>query len=154
MTSEKEESVQVREIMTKGVVYLDASKTVEDASKLMNEKNVGCVVIMENLIVAGIVTERDLVRRVLALNKPSSTKIKEVMSSPIVVINPDESISELAQLMRDRKIHKVPVISAPEKNVSQLVGIVTDTDLICYSSRGSTSKMTEVIDQICLRKGN
>jgi len=154
MVPEKEESAQVREIMTKGVVYLDASKTVEDASKLMNEKNVGCVVIMENLIVAGIVTERDLVRRVLAFNKPSSTKIKEVMTSPIVVINPDESISELAQLMRDRKIHKVPVISAPEKNESQLVGIVTDTDLICYSSRGSTSKMTEVIDQICLRKAN
>ncbi len=154
MTSEKEELVQVREIMTKGVVYLDATKTAEDAAKLMNENKVGCVVIMENLIVAGIVTERDLVRRVLALNKPNSTKIKEVMSSPIVVINPDESISELAQLMRDRKIHKVPVISAPEKNVSQLVGIVTDTDLICYSSRGSTSKMTEVIDQICLRKAN
>ena len=154
MTSEKEKSAQVREIMTKGVVYLDASKTVEDASKLMNEKNVGCVVIMENLIVAGIVTERDLVRRVLALNKPSSTKINEVMSSPIVVINPDESIAELAQLMRDRKIHKVPVISAPEKNESQLVGIVTATDLIRHSSIGSTSKMTEVIDQICLRKGN
>jgi len=154
MTSEKEESVQVREIMTKGVVYLDASKTVEDAAKLMNENKVGCVVIMENLIVVGIVTERDLVRRVLALNKPSSTKIKEVMSSPIVVINPDESIAELAQLMRDRNIHKVPVIRPPDKNESQLVGIVTDTDLICYSSRGSTSKMTEVIDQICLRKSN
>ena len=154
MTSEKEESVQVREIMTKGVVYLDASKTADDAAKLMNENKVGCVVIMENLIVVGIVTERDLVRRVLALNKPSSTKIKEVMSSPIVVINPDESISELAQLMRDRKIHKVPVISPPEKIESQLVGIVTDTDLICYSSRGSTSKMTEIIDQICLRKSN
>ncbi len=154
MTSEKEESVQVREIMTKGVVYLDASKTAEDAAKLMNENKVGCVVIMENLIVVGIVTERDLVRRVLALNKPSSTKIKEVMSSPIVVINPDESISELAQLMRDRNIHKVPVISPPDKNESQLVGIVTATDLICYSSRGSTSKMTEVIDQICLRKSN
>ena len=97
MTSEKEESVQVREIMRKGVVYLDASKTVEDAAKLMNENKIGCVVIMENLIVAGIVTERDLVRRVLAFNKPGSTKIKEVMSSPIVVINPDESISELAQ---------------------------------------------------------
>ncbi len=115
MTSEKEESVQVREIMTKGVVYLNASKTAEDAAKLMNENKVGCVVIMENLIVVGIVTERDLVRRVLALNKPSSTNIKEVMSSPIVVINPDESIAELAQLMRDRKIHKVPVITPPTK---------------------------------------
>jgi CBS domain-containing protein len=100
------------------------------------------------------VTERDLVRRVLALNKPSSTKIKEVMSSPIVVINPDESISELAQLMKDRKIHKVAVIRPPDKNESQLVGIVTDTDLICYNCRGSTSKMTDVIDQICLRKSN
>ena len=154
MASEKEELVQVREIMTKGVVYLDASKTVEDAAKLMNENKVGCVVIMENLIVTGIVTERDLVRRVLALNKPNSTKIKEVMSSPIVVINSDESISELAQLMRDRMIHKVAVIRPPDKNESQLVGIVTATDLICYSSRGSTSKMTEIIDQICLRKSN
>ena len=150
MTSEKEESVQVREIMTKGVTFLDSSNTVEEAAKLMNET----IVVMDNLVVSGIVTERDIVRRVMAQNKPPSTKLQEIMSSPIVVINPDESISELAQLMRDRKIHKVPVIKPPVKNESQLVGIVTATDLIRFSSRGSVSKMTEVIDQICLRKSN
>ena len=154
MTSEKEESVQVREIMTKGVTFLDSSNTVEEAAKLMNENKVGSIVVMDNLVVSGIVTERDIVRRVMAQNKPPSTKLQEIMSSPIVVINPDESISELAQLMRDRKIHKVPVIKPPVKNESQLVGIVTATDLIRFSSRGSVSKMTEVIDQICLRKSN
>ena len=154
MDQDRAESTQVREIMTKGVTFLESSKTVEDAAKMMNENKVGCIVIMDNLIVSGIVTERDLVRRVIALNKPTTTKLKEIMSSPIVVINPDESISELAQLMRDRKIHKVPVIKPPVKNESHLVGIVTASDLIRFASIGSESKMTEVIDQICLRKSN
>ena len=134
--------------MTKQVIYLDSSKTVRDASKLMNENKVGSVVIMENNVAVGIITERDLVRRVLAVNKPDTTKVKEIMSSPLVVINPDESITELAQLMKDRKIHKVPVLMPPEKRDSQLIGIVTDTDMIRYFSRGSTSKMVDILDQI------
>lgn len=146
------EDVPVSKIMTKGVVYLDSFRTVEDAAKIMKKSQVGSVVIMENMIAVGIVTERDLVRRVIAENKSFSTKLKDVMSSPLVVINPDESISELAQLMRDRKIHKVPIIKPPEKNESQLVGIVTATDLIRFSSKGSVSKMTQLVNQVCLRK--
>lgn len=152
MPPEKEVPVYVKDIMTKNVVYIDSSKTAKDAAVMMNERKVGSLVVMENDIVVGIVTERDLVRRVIAKGKPDSVRVKDVMSSPLVVINPDESVTELAQLMHDRKIHRVPVIKPPERISSKLVGIVTSTDLIRCRGMGSDSKMTEVIEQLFLRK--
>jgi CBS domain-containing protein len=140
--------------MTKGVAFMDSTETVSKAAKMMKEYKIGSIIIMENFVVVGILTERDLVRRVLAMDRPASTKVKEIMSSPLIVIGPDESISELAQLMIDRKIHRVPVLKPPEKQESRLVGIVTATDLIHFASKDSASKMTKIINQIYLRKND
>jgi len=101
---------------------------------------------MEKNIAVGIVTERDFVRRIAAEGKSFSVPIKEVMSSPLIVINPDESAWELAELMKLRRIHKVPVVQE-----NRLVGIVTTTDLTKLCSAGSDSEMRRIADQILLR---
>ena len=68
------------------------------------------------------------------------------MSSPLIVINPNETVWELAELMKLRRIHKVPVVQE-----NKLVGIVTTTDLTRLCSAGSDSEMRRVADQILLR---
>lgn len=136
----------VKDIMKKPVFSMDSSMTVKDAAEMMEDTKVGCVVVTENNAVIGILTERDFVRKIVSQGKPFSTKIKDVMSSPLIVINPDETVWELAELMKQKRIHKVPVV---EKG--KLVGIVTATDLTRLCSIGSDSEMSKLCDQILLR---
>ncbi|MDE1725584.1 MAG: CBS domain-containing protein [Thaumarchaeota archaeon] len=136
----------VHNIMKKQVVTVDSSMSVKDAAKIMEDTGVGCVIVMEQNVAIGILTERDFVRRIVAHAKPLSTFVKDVMSSPLIVINPDESVWELAEIMKLRRIHKVPVV-----HDNRLVGIVTTTDLTKLCSAGSDSEMRRVADQILLR---
>lgn len=136
----------VKDIMKKTVISVDSSMTVKDAAKMMKDAGVGCVVVMEKNLAVGIVTERDFVRKVIAQEKPSSIVVKEIMSSPLIVINPDETVWELAELMKQRRIHKVPVTEG-----ERLVGIATSTDLTKLCSIGSDSEMRKICDQILLR---
>ena len=136
----------VKDIMKNQVITVDSSVSIKDAAKIMDDAGVGCVVVMEKNVAVGIVTERDFVRRVAAKEKPFSTTVKEVMSSPLIVTSPDESVWELAELMKLRRIHKVPVVQE-----NRLVGIVTTTDLTRLCSAGSDSEMRRIADQIFLR---
>ena len=136
----------VQNIMKHQVITVDSSVTVKDAAKIMTDAGVGCVIVMDQNIAVGILTERDFVRKIIAREKSLSTPVKEVMSSPLIVINPDESVWELAEIMKLRRIHKVPVVRE-----NRLVGIVTTTDLTKICSAGSDSEMRRVADQILLR---
>ncbi len=136
----------VQNIMKHQVITVDSTVTIKDAAKMMTDAGVGCVVVMDQNIAVGILTERDFVRKIAAREKPLSTPVKEVMSSPLIVINPDESVWELAEIMKLRRIHKVPVVRE-----NRLVGIVTTTDLTKLCSAGSDSEMRRVADQILLR---
>jgi CBS domain-containing protein len=132
--------------MKKNVISIDGSMTVRDAAKMMDDASIGAVVVMENGIAVGIVTERDLVRRVMAKGKELTTNVKEIMSSPLIVINPDDTVWELAQLMKMRRIHRVPAVKE-----NQLVGMVTTSDIVRLCSVGSDSEMTRITEQILLR---
>ena len=83
--------------MKNQVVTVDSSMTVMDTAKIMEDAGIGCVVVIENNIAIGIVTERDFVKRVVSRGIPLSTSIKKVMSSPLIVVNPDENIWEVAE---------------------------------------------------------
>ena len=136
----------VQNIMKHQVITVDSSVTIKDAAKMMEDTGVGCVIVMSQNIAVGILTERDFVRKVAAHEKPLSASVKEVMSSPLIVISPDESVWELAEIMKLRRIHKVPVVRE-----NRLVGIVTTTDLTKICSVGSDSEMRKIADQILLR---
>jgi len=116
---------QVRDMMRKQVVSIDSSLTIKDAAKIMEDSGVSCLVVTEKNVPVGILTERDFVTRITSLGKPSSTTIRKVMSSPLISIGPEESIKKLAEMIKEKDIHKIPVV---EEN--RLVGIVSATDLI------------------------
>jgi len=136
----------VHDIMKKNVISIDASMTVQDAAKMMDDASIGAIVVLENGIAIGIVTERDLARRIVAKGKSLTTNVKEVMSSPLIVINPDETVWEAAQLMKTRKIHRMPAVKE-----NRLVGIVTTSDMVRLCSIGSDSELRKITEQILLR---
>jgi len=135
-----------RDIMKEQVVTVDSTATVMDAAKKMDEKNIGCVIVMEKERPLGILTERDFVKKIAINEKPMSTPVRNVMSSPLISIDPDATVWELAELMKLKRVHKVPVIQE-----NKLLGIVTTTDITALCSIGSDSEMRQVCQQILLR---
>lgn len=111
--------------MTKNVVSACADRSVFEAAELMGESHVGCLVIVEGETPIGIVTERDIVRRVVAKRLPLDTKVSEVMSKSLVTINPDASLKEAARLMSVNKIRRLPVLKE-----NKLVGILVASDFV------------------------
>jgi len=121
---------KVKDIMTKTVLTVESNKTIAEAATIMTEKDVSGLIIMDQNTPIGIVTERDLVRRVLAKDRPSTTKISEVMSTPLRVIDPEASLKEAAIKMTRKRIRKLPVIKD-----NKLVGIITSTDFARHLSK-------------------
>ena len=135
--------------MTKNVISIDSSMTVKDAAAMMEDAKVGSIVITDGTASVGILTERDFVNRVIGKDIPSTTRLSEVMSQPITVVGPDETVWDVAEVMRSKGIHKVPV-----KDGDKLVGIFTATDLVRICSYGSDSQMRKITEQILTRLKN
>ena len=135
--------------MSKNVLTLDKSTSLQEAAENMKKLNVGCVIVTENNNPIGIITERDFVTKIVADGRPLFTEIQEVMSSPLITIDSEETIWEASELMKEKSIHKLPV-----KENEQIAGIVTTTDIVKISSVGSDSEMRRICDQILLRMKN
>ncbi|MBT8173438.1 MAG: CBS domain-containing protein [Nitrosopumilus sp.] len=141
-----EGSTFVNQVMSKTVLTADKSVSIQDAAQKMKELKIGCVIITDDSKPIGIVTERDFVTKVAAEGRPLFTEISEVMSSPLITIDPEETIWEASEMMKEKSIHKLPV-----KKNEQIIGIVTTTDIVKISSVGSDSEMRRICDQIILR---
>jgi len=99
----------VKEIM-KPVVSIGPTQTVLEAANLMKESNRGSLLIVDGKITVGIVTERDLVIRVIAKNLPHTTPVSEVMSSQLITINANVTLKKAARIMGEHKVRRLPVI--------------------------------------------
>jgi len=115
----------IGDIMTKSVISVDASLSVNETAKMMEDAKVGAVIIMEDNTPVGIVTDRDFAVKIAAHAYQISTPIKQIMSTPLFSINSDETVRTAADLMHDRRIRKLPVIDD-----GKVVGIVTSTDIV------------------------
>ena len=121
-------SLEVQNIMVSSVITVETNTSVMDAVKIMNQHEIGCLVVMKNRSPVGIMTERDLLKRVLAESKnPKKTRVQEIMSRPLIVGKPGMEIEEVIQLMFDRKIKKIPIVEN-----GRLLGLVTFTDLLSF----------------------
>ena len=115
--------------MVKNVITIDSNETVKVAAKLMSDREIGSLVVLEEKKVRGIITEKDLIRRVLAENLDSEkTLIKEVMSTPPVIVKPSFPLKEAIELMFQHKIKKLIVVEGEGENL-ELKGIITLTDI-------------------------
>ena len=110
------------------VAAVQPADTVLQAANLMNEQNIGGVVVMDGSRLAGIFTERDVLRRVVAAGlDPATTRVSEVMSAPVLTCPPDLDIDDCAALMTTRGLRHLPV-----QDGGTLTGIVTMRDLLAH----------------------
>lgn len=117
--------VKVADVMIKAVIAVDSDVTVKQAVSLMNKYEIGCLVVLTKGKVDGIVTERDILTRVIGNSRDvDKTAIKEIMSRPIWVANPTTELEIALRNMLKQKIKKLPVVQD-----GKLVGLVTLTDI-------------------------
>lgn len=114
------------EVMSPNPVTVQPEETVDTASKLMRDRNIGSLVVVKNGKAVGIVTEKDIVEKVVAEDtKPSAVEVEAVMSSPVKTIHPHESIESAAKMMAANQIRRLVVCDG-----DKLEGIVTENDII------------------------
>ncbi|KON31729.1 hypothetical protein AC478_02360 [miscellaneous Crenarchaeota group-1 archaeon SG8-32-3] len=129
----------VKDIMSSPVVTLDEDATSNKVATLMEENDLGCVIVSNKAgKPVGIITERDLVVRVLAKNlMPDATKANEIMTSPLVTIQPEATISEAARRMSRLDIRRLGVIYK-----DNLVGVISSRDIL-----GVMPELIEIIQE-------
>jgi CBS domain-containing protein len=128
---------KVKDFMAKGVLTIDKDRTVAEAAELMAQKGVGDIIVLDGEIPRGIVTERDFVRRVIAKRKTTDIKISDIMSSPLITIGPDASLSVAARRMVNNKIRRLPVMKH-----HKLIGIIVVSD---FAKHLSKKTLTETV---------
>lgn len=120
----------IKEIMTRDVVTIDIKNDVLHLARKMLSFDVGSVIITDKKQPVGIVTERDIVRKIVSKNmKPDDISIKQLMTTPLVTIAATEDVTDTMHKMVKMEIRRLPVVEN-----AKLVGIVTDTDLIAISA--------------------
>jgi len=117
--------ITVRDVMTKSVISVDSTISVNEAAKMMEDVRVGAAIVMENNTPIGIITDRDFAVKIVAHAYQITTPVKQVMSTPLITIGPDESVWMVADLMHTRGVRKLPVIED-----DKVIGIITSTDLV------------------------
>jgi CBS domain-containing protein len=109
-----------------GVETVAPSTSVYEAVKLMAEKNIGALLVLEGERIAGIVTERDYARKIVLLGRSSKeTPVGDIMSSPVMYVRPDQSNEECMALMTDNRLRHLPVVDQ-----GRLVGLISIGDLV------------------------
>ena len=136
----------MRDIMGGKVVSIDETKTIKDAANMMNEARIGSIIITKDDAPIGILTERDFITKIAVEEIPLSAPLSEVMTKPLLVVGPNQTVWEAAEIMKNMEIHRVAV-----QEGNKIIGMVTTTDLVKICSIGSDSTLQRVADLIFSR---
>lgn len=135
-------SLEVKDVMVKNVMTVEAEATVMETAKLMNKHDIECLVVMKRGKPVGMVTERDILKRVLLKSKvPQKTKVSKIMSKPLVVSESQTDIRDAVRLMVEGGMKRLPVVED-----SHLLGLVTFTDIV-----RSSAYFERIISSFCSR---
>jgi CBS domain-containing protein len=116
------------------------SASVFDAVKLMAEKSIGALLVMEDLKIDGIITERDYARKIVLMGRSSKeTPVRDIMTSPVMYVRPDQTNEECMALMTDNRVRHLPVIDD-----GKLMGLISIGDLV----KDIISEQKFIIDQL------
>ncbi|MEO5799937.1 MAG: CBS domain-containing protein [Gemmatimonadales bacterium] len=133
----------VRELLAqKGreLLMVAPTTTVLQAAQMMNERGTGSVLVTEDGTLAGIFTERDLMRRVVAVDRlPGATTVAEVMTSSLITCTPDATLDDCGAVMSERRIRHLPVLGP-----NGVEGVVTTGDLLAHEIKEKDSKIAQL----------
>jgi CBS domain-containing protein len=117
--------MRVSEVMTLAVVAEAADDTVADAARKMREQQTGSLLVMDGARLAGIFTERDVLKAVALGHDPATTPLKDRMTTDVVTIAPDAKLREAAAMMASKWIRHLPVVEG-----EKVVGVISQRDLV------------------------
>lgn len=144
-SSEREASAYVEDIMSKDIVKISADKSIQDVANILAERNISSVLVEDSGKITGILTERDLVRNVCAKDLlASKIPAVSIMSAPVASVSKNSLVERAADLMVKNKIRHLAV----EDNYSNIIGIITATDLARYLKRKLSSTDLEILEAI------
>ena len=143
-------TILVRDLMRKNPYTVAESASIQDTARIMNDKKVSSLVILdENNNPVGLVTERDLVRKVCINDLPTNRVTnKEIMSSPLITIDSESSASTATDLMLKNNVRHLLVIDNESKDNNQLIGIITPLDLVKYEEDTHDEGRKDVLEMI------
>ena len=124
-TDKERISLRASDVMVKEVIMIDENASVKESADVMNDLEISSIIATRNGKPIGIITERDLLKRIVAEGRNAKkTKVKDIMSSPLTVIMPDMQLEEAVRLMFDKKIKKLPV-----SDRNSIIGLLSLTDI-------------------------
>jgi CBS domain-containing protein len=132
----------IREVMTANPSTIETDGFVVEAAKIMKAEDAGVIPVTENGRLIGMVTDRDIAIRVVAEGKdPQSTSVREVASTDLVTIDPEQDLDEGLRLMAQHKVRRLPVVEED----GRLVGVVAQADV---ARGGDDTKTGQVVQEI------
>lgn len=118
--------LRVGDAMTKGVIYATPKENIQRIAEIMKKNDIDSVIVMEKGKGVGIVTDRDIISKVVADGRdPIATLVSEIMTSPLITITPSKDIDDAARIMRDKDIRRLIVVQN-----GKIIGILSEFDLV------------------------
>jgi CBS domain-containing protein len=134
----------IREVMSSNPSAIEAESSVADAAKLMRDEDVGLAPVVEGDRLVGTLTDRDITVRVVAEGKdPQSTTVREVASTDLVTVDPEQDLDEAVRLMAQHQVRRLPVVEED----GRLVGVVAQADVARQADDRQTGEVVERISQ-------
>lgn len=135
---------EIREVMTSKLCTIDADKPVAYAAKMMRDEDVGLAPIVEGDRLVGTLTDRDIAVRVVAEGRdPESTLARDVASTDLVTVDPQQELDEALRLMAQHQVRRIPVVEED----GRIVGILAQADIARESDDRRTGEVVERISQ-------
>jgi len=132
---------KITEVMSSNPCAIEANQPVAYAAKMMKDEDVGLAPIVEGDRLVGTLTDRDIVTRVVAEGKdPQSVSVREVASTDLVTIDPEQDLDEALSLMASHQVRRLPVVES-----GRLVGVVAQADV---AREGKDKKTGELVEEI------
>lgn len=136
--------MRLKKIMTRDVEVLDSDADVLAAARIMKDKKVGSIPLRDGDRLVGMITDRDIVIKVLAEGlDPENVRVSNIMTSPIVYCFEDQSLEDAAEVMEEHQIRRLPILNDEKR----LVGFVSLSDIAVY---GKDKKLSgKLLEAVC-----
>ncbi len=136
--------VPIVDVMSARLVQVEPGATVREAARHMTEEGVGSVAICDGSRLVGIFTERDVLRRVVAVQRdPATTAVQEVMTTPVLTATPETPLEECRRVLEENRIRRVPVVDAS----GACCGIVALADIALHARKRETAEVVREVSE-------